>query len=210
MQRFTRFTFSTHVVPKLSVLVICSRLSAPQLFKHWVVHFKIAPKVSLQLRSWLVPRPFLGFSPVVAAQQVMGRTKHSFSRGVFHFALAFLKPLMILASCLQSKTSRSALVRGRFRRERVTRGEERSKSAILPPFRIKQRKFSVRKDRKTWLWLAGSNQNATNTTNQIPRLSSVRVRQTNNGCAQAYVSLCSPFSILGPSSFPLESFFGLP
>ena len=55
---------------------------------------------------------------------------------------------------------------------------------------------------KTWLWLAVSNQNATIITNQILRLSSVRVRQTNNDCAQAYSSLCSPFSILGSSSFP--------
>ena len=38
---------------------------------------------------------------------------------------------MILASCLQSKISRNAWVRGRLRRERVTRGEKRSKSAIL-------------------------------------------------------------------------------
>ena len=51
--------------------------------------------------------------------------------------------------------------------------------------------------------MAGSNQNATNTTNQIPRLSSVRVRQTNNDCAQAYFSLCSPFPYLGSSSFPI-------
>ena len=55
---------------------------------------------------------------------------------------------------------------------------------------------------KTWLWFAASNQNATIITNQILRLSSVRVCQTNNDCAQAYFSLCSPFSILGSSSFP--------
>ena len=55
---------------------------------------------------------------------------------------------------------------------------------------------------KTWLWFAASNQNATVITNQILRLSSVRVCQTNNDCAQAYFSLCSPFSILGSSSFP--------
>ena len=55
---------------------------------------------------------------------------------------------------------------------------------------------------KTWLWFAASNQNATVITNQIPSLSSVRVRQTNNECAQAYLPLCSPFSTLGPSSFP--------
>ena len=53
---------------------------------------------------------------------------------------------------------------------------------------------------KTWLWFAASNQNATIITNQILPLSSVRVRQTNNDCAQAYLSLCSP--ILGSSSFP--------
>ena len=39
---------------------------------------------------------------------------------------------------------------------------------------------------KTWLWLAASNQNATIITDQILCLSSVRVRQTNNDCAQAY------------------------
>ena len=55
---------------------------------------------------------------------------------------------------------------------------------------------------KTWLWFAASNQNATIITNQILRLSSVRVCQTNNDCAQAYFSLCSPLSILGWSSFP--------
>ena len=55
---------------------------------------------------------------------------------------------------------------------------------------------------KTWLWFAASNQNATVITNQILRLSSVRVCQTNNDCAQAYFSLCSPSSILGSSSFP--------
>ena len=67
-----------------------------------------------------------------------------------------------------------------------------------------KRKFSGPKDRKkTWFWLAASNQNATIITNQILRLSSVRVRQTNNDCAQAYLSLCSPFSILGSSSFSL-------
>ena len=55
---------------------------------------------------------------------------------------------------------------------------------------------------KTWLWFAASNQNATVITNQVLRLSSVRVCQTNNDCAQAYFSLCSPFSILGSSSFP--------
>ena len=42
---------------------------------------------------------------------------------------------------------------------------------------------------KTWLWLAGSNQIATNTTNQIPRLSSVRVRQNNWLCAGVFLSL---------------------
>ena len=37
---------------------------------------------------------------------------------------------------------------------------------------------------KTWLWFAASDQNATIITNQILRLSSVRVRQTNNDCAK--------------------------
>ena len=69
-------------------------------------------------------------------------------------------------------------------------------------YRQEARKSSARKDRKTWLWFAASNQNATIITNQILRLSSVRVCQTNNDCAQAYFSLCSPFSILGSSSFP--------
>ena len=55
---------------------------------------------------------------------------------------------------------------------------------------------------KTWLWFAASNENATIITNQILPLSSVRVRQSNNDCAQAYLSLCSPLSILGSSSFP--------
>ena len=88
-----------------------------------------------------------------------------------------LKFFMIFASRLPSKISRSEQIK---------------------------RKFSARKDRKkTWFWLAASNQNATVISNQILRLSSVRVRQTNNDCAQAYLSLCSPFSILGSSSFSL-------
>jgi len=111
---------------------------------------------------------------------------------------------MILASRLPS---RSALVRGRLRRlEQVTRGDKRSKSAIVPPFQLISVNSLRRRTKKTWLWVAGSNQNATNTTNQIPRLSNVRVRQTNNGCAQAYFHLCSSFSISGLSSFRLESF----
>ena len=109
---------------------------------------------------------------------------------------------MILASCLQSKISRSAWVQGRLRRERVTRGEKRSKSAILPPFQLISVNSSRGGTEKTWLLLTGSNQNDTNTTNQIPRLSSVRVLHANNDCARAYFSLCSPFSILGPSFFP--------
>ena len=109
---------------------------------------------------------------------------------------------MILASCLQSKISRSEWVRGRLRGERVTRGEKRSKSDILPPFQLISVNSPRGRTEKTWLWLAGSNQNDTNTINQIPRLFSVRVHETNSGCAQAYCSLCSPLSILGLSSFP--------
>ena len=99
---------------------------------------------------------------------------------------------MILASCL----------RGRLQGERVTRGEKRSKSNILPPFQLISVNSPRGRTEKTWLLLAGNNQNDTNNTNQIPRLSNVRVRQTNNDCAHTYFSLHSPLSILGPSSFP--------
>ena len=98
---------------------------------------------------------------------------------------------MILASCL----------RGRLQGERVTRGEKRSKSNIFPPFQLISVNSPRGRTEKTWLLLAGSNQNDTNNTNQIPRLSNVRVRQTNNDCAHTYFSLHSPLSILGPSSF---------
>ena len=96
---------------------------------------------------------------------------------------------MILASCLQSKISRNAWVRGRLRRERVTHGEKRSKSAILPLLQLISVNFPRRRTEKTWLWLAGSNQIATNTTNQIPRLSSLRVCQNNWLCAGVFLSL---------------------
>ena len=104
---------------------------------------------------------------------------------------------MILASRLPSKISRSAWVRGRLRRT----SHSWSKSATLPPLQLISVNSPRGRAEKTWLLLAGSNQNNTNTTNQIPRLSSVRVRQTNNECAQAYLRLCSPFSTLGPLSF---------
>ena len=83
MQRFTWFTFSTHVVPKLSV--ICSRLSAPQLFQHWVVHFKIAPKLSLKLGSWLVPRCFVGFSRYWQRNGLWDGLQNKKRRIPFHF-----------------------------------------------------------------------------------------------------------------------------
>ena len=189
--------------PKLSVLVTCSRLSTSQLFQHWGLHLKIALKVSLQLGSCLVSRRFLGFSAVVAAPWVTGRTKNKKRRIPFHVVFpcdsVFLKFPIIVTSRLLSKVSKSACVQGRLRRERVTRGEKRSKSTMLPSFQLISLNFPRGRNEKTWLWLAGSNQNDTNTTNQIPCLFSVQVHQTNNDCAQSY---CSPFSILGPSSFP--------
>ena len=203
MQRFTRFTFSTHVVPKLPVLVICSRLSAPQLFQHWVVHFKIVPKVSLQLRSCLVPRRFVGFSPVVAAQQDMGRTKNKKRPSLFTWSFP-LCPCVFEASYDPCVVSTVENLKKRLERT----SHSWSKSATLPPFQLISANSPRGRTKKPWLWLAGSNQNATNTTNQIPRLSSVRVRQTNNDCAQTYFSLCSPFSILRRLSFflGLQSF----
>ena len=143
-----------------------------------MVHLKIALKVSLRLESCLVPGRFWKIF-----YGATGHGKNLKIRGAaFLFTLSLplclwvLKFFMIFASRLPSKISRSEQIK---------------------------RKFSARKDRKkTWFWLAASNQNATVITNQILRLSSVRVRQTNNDCAQAYFSLCSPFSILGSSSFP--------
>ena len=142
-----------------------------------MVHLKIALKVSLRLESCLVPGRFWKI--------FYGATGHGknlkIRNAAFLFTLSLplcfcvLKFFMIFASRLPSKISRSEQIK---------------------------RKFSGRKDRKTWFWFAASNQNATVITNQILRLSSVRVCQTNNDCAQAYFSLCSPFSILGSSSFP--------
>ena len=57
--------------------------STPQLFQQLVVHLKIAPKISLQLGSWLVPRRFLRFCAGVAVQRVMGRTKNKKRRFPF-------------------------------------------------------------------------------------------------------------------------------
>ena len=144
-----------------------------------MVHLKIALKVSLRLESYLVPGRFWKFF-----YGATGHGKNLNIRGAaFLFKLSLplclcvLKFFMIFASRLPSKISRSEQIK---------------------------RKFSARKERKkTWFWLAASNQNATIITNQILRLSSVRVRQTNNDYAQAYLSLCSPFSILGSSSFSL-------
>ena len=58
--------------------------------------------------------------------------------------------------------------------------------------------------------LIGSSQsNIRNRTNQSLRRSGVRVRQTNNGCGQAYFFLPSPSPspILNPSTSPLKSVF---
>ena len=151
-------------------------------------------------------RRFLGFSAVVAAQRVMGRTKNKARRFPFHVESS-LMPLRFW-SCSWSlrrdyrRKSQEAPGYEAGSGERVIRGEKRSKSATLPPFQLISVNSPRGRAEKTWLLLAGSNQNDTNTTNQIPRLSSVRVRQTNNECAQAYLPLCSPFSTLGPSSFP--------
>ena len=139
----------------------------------------MALKVSLRLESCLVPGRFWKLF-----YGATGHGKNLKIRGAaFLYTLSLplclwvLKFFMIFASRLPSKISRSEQIK---------------------------RKFSARKDRKkTWFWLAASNQNATVITNQIPSLSSVRVRQTNNDYAQAYLSLCSPFSILGSSSFSL-------
>ena len=143
-----------------------------------MVHLKIALKVSLQLESCLVPgrfwKIFYGATGHGKNLKIRG-TAFLFTMSL-PLCLCVLKFFMIFASRPPSKISRSEQIK---------------------------RKFSGPKDRKkTWFWLAASNQNATVITNQILRLSSVRVRQTNNDCAQAYSSLCSPFSILGSSSFP--------
>ena len=143
-----------------------------------MVHLKIALKVSLRLENCLVPVRFWKIF-----YGATGHGKNLKIRGAaFLFTLSLplclcvLKFFMIFASRTPSKISRSEQIK---------------------------RKCSARKDRKkTWFWLAASNQNATIITDQILRLSSVRVRQTNNDCAQAYFSFCSPFSILGSSSFP--------
>ena len=144
-----------------------------------MVHLKIALKVSLRLESCLVPERFWKIF-----YGATGHGKDLKIRGAaFLFTLSLplclwvLKFFMIFASRLPSKISRSEKIK---------------------------RKFSGQEDRKkTWFWLATSNQNATIISNQILRLSSVRVRQTNNDYAQAYLSLCSHFSILGSSSFSL-------
>ena len=70
--------------------------------------------------------------------------------------------------------------------------------------------ISSRKAREKKVPLIGSSQsNIRNRTNQSPRRSGVRVRQTNNGCGQAYFFLPSPSPspILNPSTSPLKSVF---
>ena len=70
--------------------------------------------------------------------------------------------------------------------------------------------ISSRRAREKKVPLIGSSQsNIRNRTNQSPRRSSVRVRQTNNGCGQAYFFLPSPSPspILNPSTSPLKSVF---
>ena len=151
IQRFTRFTFSTHVVQKLSVLAICSRLSTSKLFQQWVVHLKIAPKVSLQLGSCLVSRRFLGFSAVVVAQRVMGRTSkyeapHSFSR-------LPLCPCVFEASydpCVVSTVENLKKRLGTRQAPVRTSHSWRKAKQIqhTSSFSINQCKFSARKDRK--------------------------------------------------------------
>ena len=141
MQRFTRFTFSTHVVQKLSVLAICPRLSTSQLFQQWVVHLKIAPKVSLQLGSCLVSGRFLGFSAVVVAQRVMGRTSkyeapHSFSR-------------LPLCPCVFEASYDPCVVSTRQAPGRTSHSWRKAKQIQhTSSFSINQCKFSARKDRK--------------------------------------------------------------
>ena len=70
--------------------------------------------------------------------------------------------------------------------------------------------ISSRRAREKKVPLIGSSQsNIRNRTNQSPRRSGVRVRQTNNGCGQAYFFLPSPSPspILNPSTSPLKSGF---
>ena len=57
--------------------------------------------------------------------------------------------------------------------------------------------------------IGSSRSNIRNRTNQSPRRSGVHVRQTNNGCGQAYFFLPSPSPspILNPSTSPLKSVF---
>ena len=117
-----------------------------------------------------------------------------------------------------------ALLEDFLRRNRSREGLKNGKCCIpfhvessLLPLRFWSFSWSLRRDyrqksqeasklstnsRRERLWLAASNFNATIITNQILRLSSVRVCQPNNDCAPVYFSLCSPFSSLGSSSFP--------
>ena len=70
--------------------------------------------------------------------------------------------------------------------------------------------ISSRRAREKKVPLIGSSQsNIRNRTNQSPRRSGVRIRQTNNGCGQAYFFLPSPSPspILNPSTSPLKSVF---
>ena len=70
--------------------------------------------------------------------------------------------------------------------------------------------ISSRRAREKKVPLIGSSQsNIRNRTNQSPCRSGVRVRQTNNGCGQAYFFLHSPSPspILNPSTSPLKSVF---
>ena len=144
-----------------------------------MVHLKIALKVSLRLESCLVPGRFWKI--------FYGATGHGKNLKIRGAAFLFTLSLPL---CLWVWSFSWSL-----RRDYRQKSQEASKLSV--------NSRGERTEKKTWFWLAASNQNATIITNQILRLSSVRVHQTNNDCAQANLSLCSPFSVLGSSSFSL-------